>query len=319
MGEPEFKLLSEDEFEKNNQHRTANTGVIPFNYCEGCRRPMTRQANIWTCQQCGSTVTLTGSANDFDDNSVSNLQYRNGHKVWRISADYAKSQWKTIYDQLIALNNKYDGLKIHEEILERTASRYNDIQRLETVSNAIQGDPKKFIRRKSMKDEILAAILYAECAERGEARKKNDIADFMELRRNGFARGERILRDLKAKNKINIITDVETKDSFADRYMTALGIIDPQHRGFVKDLMEMTLELRIGVNTVVPTKAVGAIWILATRVDVPIITPELIQECCDGIKKSIFLKYVKAIEDNVDLLVEVFNKYGIPIVPISTD
>jgi hypothetical protein len=98
-----------------------------------------------------------------------------------------------------------------------TARVYNDIQR-----NALaKGAP--YVRRGDVKNEILAAILFAECG-RTEQRSKKEIAEMMGLRTEGFSRGYEQLLLQSADGNITLDDDAQICDNkIAFYYGKTLG------------------------------------------------------------------------------------------------
>jgi len=206
--------------------------------------------------------------------------------------------------------------RIPIEIIERVAILYNEIQKSENVNSAVNGDAKKFVKRGNNKNEILAALTFHECSKANVVRKKGDIAEWMDLKRRGFSRGEGTLKTLKTGSKLKLQLDVEAKDSFVERYLNASGVMDARHRKFVSELVQRCVDEYIGTGSVVPTKVVGAIYILASRVELGL-TADTIQDRCDNIKKNTFMRFVRSVEENIDLIENVFRENGVPLELIS--
>lgn len=305
-------LIPDEQF---TQLSVGVTGSVPnhHNYCEVCRIPMTRERNIWTCATCGLMSVVEGEVKDHGEDSKLSMRITNSGRYYKVTADYNKAQFREISEHLAKNNDKCpDNLKIPLSIIEKVAANYNDIQKLENISNSVNGQTRKFVKRGNNKDEILAALVFDECNKANMVRKKSDIAEWMQLKKKGFSRGETILKSLKSTSKIKLQLDAESMDSFINRYLNAVGVMDIQHRKFVSDLVQKSFECFIGNNSIVPTKVVGAIWILITREDTyKSITVDHIESKCDNIKKNTFIKFVKAIEENIDLVVDVFRQYNI--------
>ena len=159
---------------------------------------------------------------------------------------------------------------------------------------------KKFVKRGSIKDEVLAAILYYECIAAGTARKKRDIAALMRLPTFGFSKGEHILRDLRAKGQIDIDMDNEPISSFVDRYMEALGLEDQRYKDFIEKIVVLSEERKIGMNSQISSKIVGAIYLLITTKGLPI-TIHALEKATDNTKKNTFTKFYNAIKANMDI------------------
>jgi transcription initiation factor TFIIIB Brf1 subunit/transcription initiation factor TFIIB len=121
------------------------------------------------------------------------------------------------------------------------------------------------VRRGNIKDEVLAGLIYFECIRASIVRKKKDIALFMKLPTNGFSRGEDILRNLQAEGKIDIPVDEEPIEGFVDRYLEELNLDNPNYIKFIVELVDESERRKIGMNSQLSSKAVGALWIIITQ------------------------------------------------------
>jgi transcription initiation factor TFIIIB Brf1 subunit/transcription initiation factor TFIIB len=226
---------------------------------------------------------------------------------------YAITQKRCIIDQLIALAAAYKGPKIHMAILEKVASQYNDIQRNvreEYVDTKGDIASHKFVRRDTVKDEILASLLYDACIKEGTVRKKKSIAEFMQLPTNGFARGAGIVRELVATEQICAEVVDEPIMGFVIRYMGQLDI-DAKYRGFVCEMVETSEKLRIDTVSQVPSKIAGTIWILTVNCAMGI-TVKQIEAATDGTKKNTFRKFSRHVVENFRVFAPIFTMYDVP-------
>lgn len=312
-----FTLLSEEMMERLQSGGDADAPVcevVKFNYCPDCNIVMTSMNSNYECLQCGLQCHIDGEVKDCIEDNVTNLKMASGRKVYNIASDYSRAQKKSILDQLINNNSAYAGPKIPRDVLVMAANDYNELQKLNFDKLDDDGNvcgESKFVKRGNIKNEILGALVYYECIRAGIARRKKDIAMFMQLQNNGISRGEDILRKLHNEKKIKLPINMETKDAFIARYLEALGIDDkPHYRDFIADLINVSVEKKVGMNSVMSSKVVGTIWILIERERLTI-DAQTIQDKCDGIKKNTWLRYTKVIKENLLKFIGVFDKHNI--------
>jgi hypothetical protein len=313
----DFTLLSDEMMDRLRDMSSGCShpeNIVEFNMCPECRTAMNSIGGGYECASCGLTLHIDGDVKDCDEESVSNLKMMSGRKVYNISSDYSRTQKKSILEQLLSKNQAYNGPKIPKDVLMRAAVGYNEIQK-KVVLDELDEDgnvckQKKFVKRGNIKDEILGAFVYFECIRAKITRKKKDIAVFMQLQNNGISRGEDILRSLANRGEINLPINNETRESFIDRYLEALNIESDRNRDFINDLVTASIEKKIGMNSVMSSKIVGALWILVVK-DKLKITPEQIQDKCDNIKKNTWLRFSNAILANIIKFIGVFEKHRV--------
>lgn len=335
--ETSFETVGEEVFgatEYNWQHvKATQSDEEKFQYCSNCTIPMNKTTSGLECPTCHATKDVIGDIRDCSEDSTGILKTSyggsyGGKKTTVMSnQDNSKSQKKQIIDQLNRLNEQYLGPKFPKAILESTAVRYNDIQKLVVEKYDENGDvcgTKKFVKRSSIKDEILGALLYYECIDKQCSRKKKDVADFMQLQSNGISRGDTILRDLHNSDKIVIPIHIEPTNDFTRRYLIALDLykfdeygdateISLRYYEFVEKIVARSNDLRISWNSIGSSKIVGAIWVLINKLklDIPHTT---VTTCCDGIRKNTFTRFSKEIESKITVFNDIFTKCEIPMV-----
>jgi transcription initiation factor TFIIIB Brf1 subunit/transcription initiation factor TFIIB len=284
-----------------------------FNICPDCNisMPYMKENDEMVCTGCGFVKSGGGEAGVSKDASagyirMSSRNNPNSVRVFSINNDYSKTQKKTTLDLLVANCNRYDGRKIPKSILQATATLYNDIQK-----NVLTEEDKKFVKRGTIRHEVLAAILYYECIEFNVARRKKDIAAFMRLQTGGFSRGEKIVRALNSNGSINIQIDKEPASDFATRYLAILGI-DPKYQEFVSEFIKTSEEYNIGMTSQSSSKVVGAIWILINGLGLAKTHAE-VEAATDNCKRNTYLKYCRSVEAAPNIFEPVFEKHGVKI------
>jgi len=308
----EFSALSLDEFEKMSQ-ATVNTQIGCTNICEDCNINMAFNEfeHIYYCPNCNRINRLIGGSREqaeYDEKGQKFVTRRG----FMQTQDHSKIQIKQTYEKLLKLNEKYTGVKIPVNILHRAATSYNDIQ------STFADFGEKFVRRSDSSDVILGALIYYECIRAGNTRKKRDIATFCALREDGLSSGEDILKDFHARGIINIPIDTSTTRSYAERYLAILHLDNYEEQkkagkhyaDFVEDLVNMSIECKIGMRSVDSSKVVGAIWILIQheKLNISINDVEL---ACDNTRKNTFTNFSKCITENILQFIDVFEKNGI--------
>lgn len=286
--------------------------------CHSCNVPMKLYGSDYNCPNCGLVEENNTTATPRESNGSSSIKISmNGRKsrIYSVTTDYSKTQKKQIFDQLVQNNNAYEGFKFSRDILSKVAIEYNNVQKSVTVIQKSGGQlqQKKFVKRGNIKDEVLAAFVYYECIRAGATRKKKDVAAMMKLNTGGFSTGETILRALHNAGKIDIPINDEPVDDYLDRYMETLNINDDSYRGFVLDIVGHSEALCIGMNSQISSKIVGAIWIVITNCGLGISAAAL-EHAADGIKKSTFIKFRKAVESNFAEFRQFYHKYNIPVI-----
>jgi len=286
-----------------------------FNYCSECNIAMDTTNSGYECSKCGIKREIVGNVKDCNEDSTGILRTRKAGQssFYNITPDYAKTQKKVIIDQLNKLNYMYKGPEIPKDILSSVATIYNDIQKIivikeEEDEKKITGN-KKFVRRGNIKNEVIGALIKYECIRAGVPRKNKSICEFMKLA-CGISRGEDILRNLHLDGKIDIPINKDPGSTYTERYMETLGIDSKNYRNFVNNLVAMSIKKKIGMNSIMTSKIVGAIWILIIHEKINITSKQL-ETATENIRKNTWCRYSKVIEANLLKFIDVFNKWNV--------
>lgn len=296
------------------------------NFCPDCDIPMEISGVEYICKNCSMTIKNEKDTCDHDAVSNNNLHMttgRNRGKIYNINSDYTRAQKKAILDQLTKNASDFAGSKIPQNVLNATATQYNNIQKFvtedEVDGNGNVKSQKKFVRRGTIKDEVIATLIKYEGRREGIFLKNRDIASFMKLPTCGFARGEDIVRTLRERGEIDLPMDDEPVEGFTDRYLEALGIEEPlnsKYSAFIKDLIDESERLKIGMNSQISSKVVGSIWLIIVNCNLNITAAKL-EKAADDTKKNTFVKFYKSVIDNMTVFSTIFTKHSIPKVPKS--
>lgn len=310
-----FTLIDSATFEKLCVIEPKITEQLLSNkYCKECRVPMNTLQLGYQCGNCGLLIEEDISMTNELDSNPAGIHISTGHnkgKMYNVSTDYTKIQLKTLLIQLLQKRRLYKGSDIPKNVLLDVAKTYNDIQKsiIEEVEEDGKIVKKRFVKRGSIKDEVLGALIYFECRNKGLVRKKSSITEFMNLKNGGFARGESILRNLIADNKINITLKDETITDYTERYFEALNITE-DCTDFVVDLVNVSEKTRLGMNSQISSKIVGAIWVLICSKKMGITFKQL-EKATDDTKKNTFIKFYNIVRDNKPIFDPIFVKHSI--------
>ncbi len=310
-------LIADADFDKLCRAQYNITEESKYNYCPECKAPMEMLCNEYLCKYCGFI-----RSNDLDTSKISSgaacgtLRTSSG-ACYYFNGEYPKTQRRMILDELIRHQRLYTGPAIPPCAIVATADQYNLIQRdvLEEVYDPESNEHKlkKFVHRGNIKNEILATILYYECIRVGCIRHADEIARFMNLTIEGFARGENIVRPLVEAGNIDLPVDVEPIKEYAERYMSTLSLVDDggKYLNFIVDIVKISEKHRLGMSSRLSSKVVGAMWIIIQQCGLKF-TCKALESATGNTKKNTFNKFVKIVHTNPRVFADVFKRYGIP-------
>ncbi len=311
----ESKIIENIEFEEKKA--IASKDDNKYNYCKECNLAMVVIGSRYRCSQCNKVSKISISSVENTKTTTSGAIRINCGKnkgtYYSVHSDYTKTQYKSIISQLTQNQITYTGNTFPMNVLIGAAQKYNSIQKevLHDVYDK-QGNvigQKKFVRRRDIKNEVLAALIYYTFIEEGIIRKKKDIATFMKLPSDGMSRGENILLDLYEMGKIDLPIDDEPIAGFVDRYFEILNI-DTKWSKFIVDMVNHSEKKNLGMNSHISSKVVAVIWLLINKVNLPI-TAKQLGKSADDIKKATFMKFYNIILANEDIFMEIYVKHGI--------
>lgn len=308
-----------------------------FNYCNTCHIPMEITGFEYQCKSCGQL-----SKNDCD--AVSNhadtvsgpVRITTGaHKGRHYNTinDYTKTQYRDVLELLMINKSQYIGPSIPDDAIRQAATKYNELQKmvLECGDAAVtihveNVETKKFVKRSSMRAEILAALLESFCNLAGAPRDKRDIARFMGLSTDGFSRGQKIIDDIfalhrriaagktcPASNVPDLVIGEKTAKMWAERYLEALNV-DPadaeRYTAFICDVVAESDRKKVCVSSRMSSKVVGAIWTIIVRKKLNI-TAKQLENATDNTKKNTFVKFHEAIVKSPAIFGKILKEHGI--------
>jgi hypothetical protein len=292
------------------------------NKCPDCDMLMECSGMNLNCRFCGlTTVNEAFDERNADDIVSGSIKITTGASKGRYrnaTSDYSKKQKKDITELLAYRQNQCPDIQISKDVLRAVADQYNLIQKLvieHTGEDDNENDrvDKKFVKRASVKHEILAGLIHFEGIRVKKIRKKKDIAIFMGLLTYGFPHGEDILRNLEAEGLIDLPVNEEHIIGYVDRYLDALGMEQQSYINFITEIVERSEEKKIGMTSQLSSKIVGVIWILITQLNLGIAAQD-VEKATDNTKKNTFMKFYKAVFSNVTLFADIFRNHGVPCV-----
>jgi len=291
------------------------------NVCADCDIVMELVGIDYLCSMCGNTRIGVGGDLYKNHSETINTNIRittgaNKGRYHNISSDYSRTQLRSLEAQLFQLQSVWTGPAIARDVLIAAAAQYNNIQRTmpnivyDYVGNVI--GQKKFVKRRGVKNEVLGALIYVEGVRRGLIYKKRDIARFMVLETDGFARGEDIVRDLHARGVLDIPVDDEDIPDYVERYMESLKIERPEYKAFVIELVQQSEIVKLLMQSQIISKIAGAIWMLIRCCNLHI-DHKKVEKATDNTMKNTFAKFTTGVAQHLSRFEYIFVKWGIPL------
>jgi hypothetical protein len=271
----------------------------------------------YECDQCGLMVNSIKLINDSPVNPIMKVIGTDGRKytVGNSSSDYRQAQIKHNRAVLCNYNDKYNGPKINIDILDEAAKNYSMMQQI--YSNVTKKD---FVRRGSVKRQILASLIFNSLIRRGQSRKRSDVADFLGLQDEGFGEGDSQVREIDTRLNLDLIAEGNLDIDFTTRYLKALGIDTKVNINFVVGIVKRANDEGFGIHSFLNSKIAGAIYRLIRELGYKYSNAQ-IEDACDSCKKSTFDKFCTVIENNKEIFADVINTlrthYKLPLLEIN--
>lgn len=285
-----------------------DTDDIP-GICPTCLTAMNITGVDYQCKCgyiCSNAVEETRDHGDAVSTSLRRATGTYKGRMYNSTNDYAKAQKKMIVEQLMRNRRDYNGDKIPENILQKTAEIYNGIQR---NHESDEDQEKKFVRRGPIKDEILSFLIEKVCESEGLARSQQEISQFMKLRNNGYARGEKIVNSLIAAGRLALPEPVSDAVRHTDHFFEKMNITEPRYHKFVCDIFDISEQLQICMQSQPASKIVGAIYLLVRSEGLKFTAADI--ERFTSIKKNTFNKFYKELVANKSVFTQAFIDNGV--------
>jgi len=269
------------------------------NLCPDCNVQMYEDGFKFKCKLCGLIENCTDNHKIEERGDSYSIIYSGPHKncpQWSVP-DKEKTQQSTIMRELMTYSNNHNGPSIPLHILSETTNLYNKLQ--------INGN----VWRGSVKKEILASLLEKVCNKHNIFHKKSNIAKFMQLQSDGYAKGEGILRDRIMNGDLDLELDIDIIDSIINRFLTNMGIEEKNvYINYIKDVINESITYNIGLNSVIGSKIAGVLWYLKIK-NIFTFTDVDLEKYTDNIKRSTFIKFYKKIIEYEDIFEPIFHTY----------
>lgn len=329
----DFALVKDDVFEEISALLPASTDA-EFADCDQCAVPMRPTMDGYECLQCGKLSRVVGGLSDCNSgaNGLITIKGARGSTMYTSNLDYSHVQLRAIQNLLASLNEQFPHDKIQQNVLSKTAAMYNEIQNIVRKVTTPDGKvvERKIVFRANLKSEVLGAIIHFMCYHCGVARQHSEITEFMQLGTPGISRGENLLRELANQKYITLPADIDPLPDFTTRFLEKLNLLDSsevanglnraadskcvtgmRYKAFVEDLVTRANDLHISMDSLLPSKVVGAIYILVTKSNLPV-TCAQIETACDNVRKNTFMNFATKIEKFILRFVTIFEKHGVP-------
>lgn len=172
------------------------------------------------------------------------------------SGSAAELQKRNIYRELVMFNNIYmsrKGRPLPKNLFSGVADTYHVM-----ITHSK-------VHRSNMKYKILAKILSHQAAAEGIIYKETNIADFMQLEKRGFARGDGYVRAVCEDNNLNIDMNYNTLEahiqtSFNNMEIMLEGRLYVRQKRFIVSLVERSIQKHIGIGSVLRSKVIAATY-----------------------------------------------------------
>lgn len=210
-------------------------------------------------------------------------------------SDYERVQAKYIMDILLRMQNESRNIKFSHSILN-------------TARDLCQKVQKTGVYRTKVLREILATCINYSCIDAGVSYKASEIAEFMQLEKKGFSRGESILRDLHSRGIIDIKVNCNPMHNFINRFFNILKL-DEQYKPFVIEVIETAEANEVARTSIMESKCVGAIWLLIQSLGIDKSAKEIDDEC--NVRRNTFYRFCTEISKCMRFFSPIYAKHGL--------
>ncbi|VVB69960.1 Uncharacterised protein [uncultured archaeon] len=223
-------------------------------FCDHCQMNMILEDDEYQCPKCGiirkpecdtDEVNIGSDIGRFQIVGQNAKQYQSAiDKTSNLNKPKIQSQ--TIAKDFETYNQKYrekhNGLMFPKNILARAAELYLLIQE------------KGVIMRSHNKQSVMAFCIKIAFKEIGFIVRDAKIADFMNLKTQGTALGEKILRRLNEKYKLGINMDIDPTDGYIKTILSIMELdIYVKLHVECKKAIKKCLKKHIGINSTLKT------------------------------------------------------------------
>jgi predicted nucleic acid-binding Zn-ribbon protein len=238
------------------------------NFCTQCGSILHRSINniTNTCSTCGCTTDEISEeaidVNDIMNNKIRivgynsnqfqpNLYRSDNGNICMLQKKQILGEYKEYRQKFIELGERAFPLNACELATEL----YNKIQ-------------QHCVKRSQNKKAIMAACLWQACLTIDFAPSKIEIARFMQLPHKGIARGNNFIRSLVSEGQLDIDPNIDTIYPEIRTLFLQMSYIGDQYKklhDIIHDLIQLSIEKSIGINSLSRSKVIGSTYIVLRR------------------------------------------------------
>ena len=216
-------------------------------------------------------------------------------------SDYSKTQSNVTKRQLSRLNANSKYLKLPNIVLDRAAEIYGIMQK------------NNIVRRGKGRLGLLGACIFYSCSEHGITKRSKDISKFVNVEESYISSGDKDLRNVKSKGKLEINIHYNPQEDYINQYFDALRL-DEKYKPVISDIIDISsqhTEMRGENNSRISTKCAGAIFLLVTQLKLKINMQDIVKYCNIS---TIFTGYYEFLLKNRKRINKILVKHSINII-----
>jgi hypothetical protein len=299
------KILS-GEFLPENDVQNEQIGV-----CNTCNTKMSIENTEYICQSCGQTID-TGVM--IDEHAQAKLPYQSRIKILgpnsrgaqkeldkSIVVVYSELQKKAILAEYHRYNTEYTsrgGAGFSVIVIETATDLYHQIQLLGHV------------KRSEYKHSIMATCLWYSCLKNRFVRSKNVIANCLQLKSQGTAKGDDFVRKIFAEEptKLNIEINKDITPEWVETVYEQLELSKKLDaiKPFICEMIGVANKKGIGCSSVVKSRVIGVTFILLTEYGHPVKIVSVCSKC--DIRKNTIERFLTEIKRYKSHFVEIYER-----------
>lgn len=273
-----------------------------YETCCGDKMLLDEYKTEMVCQSCGISKPYFVKIDSLTELSFTTVSvsgsctYMHKGMIYHSSnGNYTNFKRRIIYDKLI--KNRYNSKSIQFD--EKILARARDIC-LEVLDG--------HTNRHDILLELLTACLRMANNESKLYYKDAVFAKYMGLKTSAFPNGDKILREWAIRKEIPVNIDITQLKHIISCYFKQTQF-DKKYMPFVYELVIACSKLHIAEKSMLMTKCVGSMYILATSKKFGMSIDEF--ELKTGIKRSTFQRFAMEIYAHKSYFENIFAKYGI--------
>lgn len=294
----------------NGSAYSANVDPYQCDLCDGTLRES--NANKLVCDICGAVKEGADQLGDHErpsSSTVSIIVGKGKKRTYNLTNTNTEQRAAAILADLDAkaktYRERHNQEAVPRTVLINAARQYAEMQELYPELCGA-----RFIRRGDVRDNIIAALIYDKANEQRIGRKKEVIAELMDLKKNGFSEGMIALRNASLSG-IVALSNNDPTEGFASRYLDTLGILNDTNLKFVCGIIDYISKYNISPSSQLSSKIVGVIWLLIKSSDLSITMKDL-EHASDNTRENTITMLHKTLMRNIDKFIPIYRAYGVP-------